>query len=91
MIWLLTLFLGGSPAFAEDAAEPTVEELLDATDDVTRGESSKAVMIMEVKTKRRHESQDSKAEVADLIRQNPSKPFDRSRNSGFNRVTVADL
>jgi len=53
MSWWLMLLLGGAPAFAEEPAdEPTVEELLDATDDVARGESSKAVMKMDVKTKR---------------------------------------
>jgi len=39
------------PAFAEDP-EPTIEELLDATDDITRGTSSRAVIEMHVKTKR---------------------------------------
>ena len=34
------------------AAEPTIEELLDATDDVNRGESSKSTVTMQVKTKR---------------------------------------
>ena len=34
------------------AAEPTIEELLDATDDVNRGASSKSTITMQVKTKR---------------------------------------
>ena len=34
------------------ASEPTIEELLDATDDVNRGESSKSTVTMQVKTKR---------------------------------------
>ena len=38
------------PAVA--AAEPTIEELLDATDDVNRGASSKSTITMQVKTKR---------------------------------------
>ena len=38
------------PAIA--AAEPTIEELLDATDDVNRGASSKSTITMQVKTKR---------------------------------------
>ena len=33
-------------------AEPTIEELLDATDDVNRGASSKSTITMQVKTKR---------------------------------------
>ena len=39
----------GVPAIA---AEPTIEELLDATDDVNRGESSTSTVEMQVKTKR---------------------------------------
>jgi len=42
---------GLSPAVAE-AAEPTIEELLDATDDVSRGTSSHGKMVMQVKTDR---------------------------------------
>lgn len=34
------------------AAEPSIEELLDATDDVNRGASSKSTITMQVKTKR---------------------------------------
>ncbi|MGB0637755.1 MAG: outer membrane lipoprotein-sorting protein [Myxococcota bacterium] len=34
------------------AAEPTIEELLNATDDVNRGESSRSTVEMQVKTKR---------------------------------------
>ena len=34
------------------AADPTVDELLAGTDDLTRGNSSQAVMVMEVKTAR---------------------------------------
>lgn len=41
MLWLVTTAL---------AAEPTVEELLDATDDVARGTSSHAMLQMAVKT-----------------------------------------
>ena len=37
---------------AVSAAEPTIEELLDATDDVNRGASSKSTITMQVKTKR---------------------------------------
>jgi len=43
--WLL------SPSSAW-AAEPTIEELLDATDDINRGASSKSTITMQVKTKR---------------------------------------
>lgn len=46
--WLLNLFL----AVNASAAEPTIEELLLATDDVQRGGSSHAMMRMEVKTRR---------------------------------------
>ena len=45
---LLCLFT--SPSLAAD--EPTVEELLTATDDIQRGASSRAVISMHVKTKR---------------------------------------
>jgi len=37
---------------AAEAAEPTIEELLDATDDVSRGTSSHGKMVMQVKTDR---------------------------------------
>ena len=47
MIPALMLLIGSALA-----ADPTVEELLNATDDVLRGESSEAVLQMEVKTKR---------------------------------------
>ncbi len=43
LVWL-------APAVA--VAEPTIEELLDATDDVNRGASSKSTITMQVKTKR---------------------------------------
>jgi hypothetical protein len=42
---------GGVPGVAE-AAEPTIDELLDATDDATRGTSSHGKMVMQVKTDR---------------------------------------
>lgn len=45
----LILLLVGGPALA---SEPTLEQLLDATDDVARGESSEVVIEMQVKTKR---------------------------------------
>lgn len=47
MTAILTLLM--TTAFA---ADPTVEELLNATDDVLRGESSRAVVEMHVKTSR---------------------------------------
>jgi hypothetical protein len=43
---------GSSPVFAGDTPEPTVEQLLDATDDTSRGTSSHGFMTMEVKTDR---------------------------------------
>jgi len=46
---LLASVLVGPPVFA---AEPTIKELLDATDDVNRGESSRSTIEMQVKTKR---------------------------------------
>lgn len=54
--WMSVLLWDGvalaeAPAPPEDD-EPTIEELLDATDDVARGASSEAVVDMEVKTKR---------------------------------------
>ncbi|MEO0606158.1 MAG: outer membrane lipoprotein-sorting protein [Myxococcota bacterium] len=42
LLWALSAF----------AAEPTIEELLEATDDVSRGKSSKATLEMQVKTSR---------------------------------------
>jgi hypothetical protein len=47
--FLISLTLGGSPAWA---ADPTMAELLDATDDIQRGDRSHAVIEMEVKTAR---------------------------------------
>jgi outer membrane lipoprotein-sorting protein len=47
----IAVALWAPAAFAEDG-KPTMEELLDATDDVARGDSSEAVMAMEVKTDR---------------------------------------
>ena len=46
----LTMWMLGLPNAW--AAEPTIEELLDATDDVNRGASSKSTITMQVKTKR---------------------------------------
>ncbi|MFT5684421.1 MAG: outer membrane lipoprotein-sorting protein [Myxococcota bacterium] len=43
------LLAWSTAAFAED---PTVEQLLSGTDDLTRGTSSQAIMVMEVKTAR---------------------------------------
>ena len=48
----LLMWLPFVVGLAHGADEPTVEELLDATDDVARGESSEAVMQMQVKTDR---------------------------------------
>ncbi len=45
MTWLLV-------ALGAFAGEPTIEELLEATDDVSRGKSSKATIEMQVKTSR---------------------------------------
>ncbi len=49
LILPLLALLAGAPALA---GEPSVEELLDATDDVTRGASSVAEVSMRVKTAR---------------------------------------
>ena len=46
MCVLLLGFGMGASAFA---TEPTIEELLDATDDVNRGESSQSTVEMQVK------------------------------------------
>lgn len=48
----MILFTLLTAALAGDVEKPTIEELLVAADDVQRGESSKAVMTMEVKTSR---------------------------------------
>jgi len=59
---LLWLLLGAPAALAEDAAtKPTIEELLDRTDDINRGDSSTAVMAMEVKTDRYERSMKMRA------------------------------
>ncbi|MCB9673519.1 MAG: outer membrane lipoprotein-sorting protein [Alphaproteobacteria bacterium] len=50
-IGLAALLALSAPAFAEET-EPTIDELLDATDDIQRGESSRAVIEMHVKTSR---------------------------------------
>lgn len=50
--WLMALAMG---------AEPTVEELLEATDDAARGEESVAVVSMQVKTDRYERSMKMKA------------------------------
>ena len=55
---LLAAVLVSTPAHA---AEPTIEELLDATDDVNRGESSTSTVEMEVKTKRYERTMTMKA------------------------------
>ncbi|MAY81774.1 MAG: outer membrane lipoprotein-sorting protein [Deltaproteobacteria bacterium] len=56
---LLTILCAvATPAFA---AEPTIEELLNATDDVNRGESSQSTIEMQVKTKRYERSMTMKA------------------------------
>lgn len=47
-LFVLSLVLGSGVVRA--APEPTIEELLTATDDVTRGKSSEAVVEMHVKT-----------------------------------------
>lgn len=49
LLTLAALTLLGAPALA---ADPTIEELLDATDDVGRGQSSVTTMQMHVKTDR---------------------------------------
>ena len=59
MIWVVgALVLSTGPA---EAAEPTIEELLDATDDVNRGESSTSTITMQVKTKRYERTMSMKA------------------------------
>ena len=48
-------------AWAAEEEEPTIEELLVAADDAQRGDSSEAVMAMEVKTSRYTRSMKMKA------------------------------
>ena len=52
MTWVLVAMLAGVGSGSALAAEPTVEELLRATDDAARGDSSVATVVMEVKTSR---------------------------------------
>jgi hypothetical protein len=56
----LLLFIGFVP-LPVDAAEPTIKELLDATDDVSRGESSVSTIEMHVKTRRYERTMSMKA------------------------------
>ena len=56
-VLLMGLLFGASAV----AAEPTIEELLDATDDVNRGESSQSTVEMQVKTKRYERTMKMKA------------------------------
>lgn len=59
MMRLLTLLLLSTSALAAD--DPTIEELLVATDDAQRGEASEAVMAMQVKTSRYERTMKMKA------------------------------
>ena len=59
MMRLLTLLFLSTSALAAD--DPTLEELLVATDDAQRGESSAAVMAMQVKTDRYERSMKMRA------------------------------
>lgn len=59
MMRTLVLFL--LTAGSAVAAEPTIDELLVATDDIQRGESSQAVMSMQVKTDRYERTMKMKA------------------------------
>ena len=52
LIFASAVLLGSVSGVDVAAAEPTIEELLDATDDVNRGASSKSTITMQVKTKR---------------------------------------
>ncbi len=52
LIFASSAVLWGGSGGEVFAAEPTIEELLDATDDVNRGASSKSTITMQVKTKR---------------------------------------
>ena len=52
LIFASAVVLGSVSGGDVAAAEPTIEELLDATDDVNRGASSKSTITMQVKTKR---------------------------------------
>lgn len=50
----------GSPSFAAET-EPTIDELLDGADDINRGASSQATMVMQVKTDRYERTMKMKA------------------------------
>ena len=52
IVELVLLACIGLVALPAGAAEPTIKELLDATDDVSRGESSVSTIEMQVKTRR---------------------------------------
>jgi outer membrane lipoprotein-sorting protein len=88
---ILTILVGivaswVSPSFAE---EPTIEQLLDATDDVTRGESSKSVIRMYVKTDRYERTMKmeswSQGTEKTLIR-----ILEPSRDAGMSTLKVGD-
>ena len=57
---LIAALAAGAPAWALDT-EPTIEELLDATDDINRGISSISTVEMQVKTKRYERTMQMKA------------------------------
>jgi outer membrane lipoprotein-sorting protein len=66
MSMLMSVLLWGAVALAEEPTttsgdKPTIEELLDDTDDVARGSSSEAVMDMQVKTDRYERSMKMRA------------------------------
>ncbi|MCB9797629.1 MAG: outer membrane lipoprotein-sorting protein [Alphaproteobacteria bacterium] len=82
LTWMLTLLaaLAVAPSLvaAGDDAKPTIEELLDNTDDINRGASSVAVMTMQVKTERYERTVTMKAwtkgtEKSLIVIQSPAK------------------
>jgi len=86
MLWLAL----ASPALAADGEDgPTVEELLDRTDDINRGESSTAVMSMQVKTDRYERSMKmrakSKGEERSLI-----VILEPAKDAGISTLKVED-
>ena len=52
MTWVILALLTGVEPAAAQSTDPLIEELLRATDDTNRGQSSQAVIAMQVKTKR---------------------------------------
>ncbi|HHO49680.1 MAG TPA: outer membrane lipoprotein-sorting protein [Deltaproteobacteria bacterium] len=89
MMWILAALLGGAPAWGQAPPEPTIEELLNATDDASRGESSIAVIRMEIKTSRYERSMKMKAWSKGTER-SLIKILEPAKDAGLTTLRVGD-